>query len=238
MEQISSLSIKRTMHWTISMKNILRTTKRRTTRMKNPIGYLGNRFLGKEKATSEKKIEPMAPINVLINKEVAAHIRSWRFIVLIVLVVLTFVASLYVSSGNLRSAFGNPQDPDKSFLYLKLLTTTDNSIPPFHVFLNFLGPLLGISLGFDAINAEQNGGTLTRLMAQPVYRDNLLLSKFVSALIVVSVLFLSLALLMMGGGLIITGVRMEPQEFLRILAFVFISVVYVAFWLSLSILLS
>lgn len=31
---------------------------------------------------------------------------------------------------------------------------------------------------------------------------------------------------------------MEPQEFLRILAFVFISVVYVAFWLSLSILLS
>src|SRR5690606_24825086 len=116
--------------------------------------------------------------------------------------------------------------------------TTDNTLPPFHVFLNFLGPLLGISLGFDAINAEQNGGTLTRLMAQPVYRDNLLLSKFVSALIVVSVLFLSLALLMMGGGLIITGVRMEPQEFLRILAFVFISVVYVAFWLSLSILLS
>src|SRR5690606_15633523 len=139
---------------------------------------------------------------------------------------------------NIKNAVNNINDPDRFFLYLKLLTTTDNTLPPFHVFLNFLGPLLGISLGFDAINAEQNGGTLTRLMAQPVYRDNLLLSKFVSALIVVSVLFLSLALLMMGGGLIITGVRMEPQEFLRILAFVFISVVYVAFWLSLSILLS
>jgi len=199
---------------------------------------LGNRFLGKEKATSEKKIEPMAPINVLINKEVAAHIRSWRFIVLIVLVVLTFVASLYVSSGNLRSAFGNPQDPDKSFLYLKLLTTTDNSIPPFHVFLNFLAPLLGIALGFDAVNAEQNGGTLTRLMAQPIYRDNLLFAKFAGPMILVSTLFTSLVLLMLGGGLISTGVRIEPQEVIRIAGFVVISLIYVGFWLSLSIFLS
>ncbi|MEE6186281.1 hypothetical protein PIECOFPK_02771 [Mycovorax composti] len=185
-----------------------------------------------------QKATDMGPFSIMVHKEVADHIRSWRFMILIGLVVLTFFASMYVSLSNIKNAVNNINDPDRFFLYLKLLTTTDNTLPPFHVFLNFLGPLLGISLGFDAINAEQNGGTLTRLMAQPVYRDNLLLSKFVSALIVVSVLFLSLALLMMGGGLIITGVRMEPQEFLRILAFVFISVVYVAFWLSLSILLS
>lgn len=178
------------------------------------------------------------PFNVIVHKEIADHIRSWRFIVLVGLVVLTFMASMYVSLGNIRSAVGNTNDPDHLFLYLKLLTITDNSIPPFHVFLSFLGPLLGISLGFDAINAEQNGGTLTRLMAQPVYRDNLLLSKFVSALIIVSALFLALALLVIGAGLVLTGVRVEPQELLRILAFVIISIAYVAFWLSLSIFLS
>jgi ABC-2 type transport system permease protein len=75
-------------------------------------------------------------------------------------------------------------------------------------------------------------------MAQPVYRDNLLLAKFVSTLIIVSTLFIALVLLMIGGGLLITGVRMEPQELLRILAFVAISILYVGFWLSLSILLS
>lgn len=124
------------------------------------------------------------------------------------------------------------------FLYLKLLTTTDNSTPPFHVFLSFVAPLLGISLGFDAINSEQNKGTLTRLMAQPVYRDNLLLAKFVSALMLVAALFLILVLLMIGGGLVLTGVRMEPQELLRIIGFIVISITYVGFWLSLSIVLS
>lgn len=180
----------------------------------------------------------MRPFSVMVHKEIADHIRSWRFSILIALIVLTFIASMYVSLANIKSAMGNTKDPDHLFLYLKLLTTTDNSIPPFHVFLSFLAPLLGISLGFDAVNSEQNSGTLTRLMAQPIYRDNLLLAKFVSALVVVSGLFFALVLLMIGGGLILTGVRMEPQELLRILAFIMITILYVAFWLSLSIMLS
>ncbi|MGE8380957.1 MAG: ABC transporter permease, partial [Sphingobacterium sp.] len=169
---------------------------------------------------------------------IAAHIRSWRFIILILLIVLTFGASLYVSSIGLKDAVSNMRDPDQSFLYLKLLTTTDNSIPPFHIFLNFLAPLLGIALGFDAVNAEYNNGTLTRLLAQPIYRDNLLFAKFLAPLVVVGTLFIALVLLMIGGGLLGTGVRIEPQELLRILGFTLITVLYVAFWLSLSILLS
>lgn len=174
----------------------------------------------------------------MVHKEIADHIRSWRFSILIALIGLTFMASMYVSLGHIRSAVGNTKDPDHLFLYLKLLTTTDNSIPPFHVFLSFLAPLLGISLGFDAVNAEQNSGTLTRLMAQPIYRDNLMLAKFVSALTIVSALFIALALLMIGGGLLLTGVRMEPLELLRIFGFIVITIAYVAFWLSLSVMLS
>lgn len=177
-------------------------------------------------------------MQVLVRKEIAAHIRSWRFIILILLIVLTYGASLYVSSMGLKDAVSNMRDPDQSFLYLKLLTTTDNSIPPFHVFLNFLAPLLGIALGFDAVNAEYNNGTLTRLLAQPIYRDNLLFAKFLAPLAVVGTLFVALVMLMIGGGLLWTGVRIEPPELLRIFGFTLISVLYVAFWLSLSILLS
>ena len=178
------------------------------------------------------------PFSVMVHKEITDHIRSWRFAILIGLIVLTFIASLYVSVSNLKAAIGNVNDPDHNFLYLKLLTTTDNSIPPFHIFLSFLAPLLGISMGFDAINAEKNGGTLTRLLAQPVYRDNILLAKFVSALVVVSSLFVALVLLMIGYGLLLTGVRIEPQELMRIAGFLVITIAYVAFWLSLSITLS
>jgi ABC-2 type transport system permease protein len=174
----------------------------------------------------------------MVRKEVADHVRSWRFIIMVGLILLTFLGAMYVSLKNISSAVANEQDPDRLFVYLKLLTTTDGTLPPFHIFITFLGPLLGIALGFDAINAEQNNGTLTRLLAQPVYRDNLLLAKFTGALIVISVLFLSLCLLMIGGGLIITGAPIEPVEFFRILGFIILSVLYVGFWLSLSICLS
>jgi len=190
------------------------------------------------KAQSGGFVSSPGPFGVMVGKEIADHIRSWRFIVLLLLVGLTFFGAMYISLSNIKTAISNIQDPDRLFLYLKLLTTTDGTLPPFHVLLSFLGPLLGISLGFDTINSEQNAGTLTRLMAQPVYRDNFILSKFVSAIIIVSCLFVSLALLMIGAGLVITGVSIEPQEVLRIFSFIFLSIVYVGFWLSLSILLS
>ncbi|UOE49396.1 ABC transporter permease [Mucilaginibacter sp. SMC90] len=175
---------------------------------------------------------------VMLRKETTDHIRSWRFIVLVALIVLTFIAAIYTSLSNIKPTGAMFPNPDQNFLYLKLLTVTDNTIPPFHIFLSFLAPLLGIGLGFDAINSEKNNGTLIRLMAQPVYRDNLLLAKFSSALLIISSLFIVLALLMIGAGLILTGVRMEPDEVLRITGFVFVTITYVAFWLALSMTLS
>lgn len=186
---------------------------------------------------SNSNFMPIA-MKVLIKKEIASHIRSWRFIILLALIVLTFGASLFVSFSGLKDTINNAQDPDSTFVYLKLLTTSDNSIPPFHVFLNFLAPLLGIALGFDAINSEHNGGTLTRLVAQPIYRDNLLMAKFFAPLIIVSVLFTSLVMLMIGAGIMSTGIHIEFQEVVRIIGFIAVSIIYVAFWLSLAILLS
>lgn len=178
---------------------------------------------------------PDSPFAVMVKKEVADHIRSRRFMVLLLLVVLVFAGTLYISMSHIRQA---PADPDKNFVFLRLLTLSDGTLPTFHTFLSFLGPLLGIALGFDAINSEYNNRTLVRLLAQPVYRDNLLLAKFCGALLVIGVLFLSLVLLMTGGGMILTGVKPEPAEVLRILAFVILNVVYIGFWLSLSITLS
>jgi ABC-2 type transport system permease protein len=212
--------------------------------MESPAVYFKDLFSGKlrSKKAAGRSIPDASwhphPFAVMVRKEIADHIRSWRFIVLLILIVLTFVGAMYVSLTNLKAAVSNENDPDRLFLYLKLLTATDGSLPSFYSFMSFLGALLGISLGFDAINAEQNNGTLIRLLAQPVYRDNLLLAKFVSALVVVSALFVSLSLSMIGGGIIITGVRIEAAEFFRILSFVVLTVLYVGFWLSLAILLS
>ncbi len=197
--------------------------------------YVKDLFSKEVSSSHSRKTELPAPFWVIVRKEVGDHVRSWRFVVMLALIVLTFFGTMYISLANIKQAVGNLQDPDRTFVYLKLLTISDGTLPTFHTFISFLGPLLGIALGFDAINSEQNNGTLIRLMAQPIYRDNLLLAKFSAALIVVSVLFLSLALLMIGGGLLLTGVPAEASEIARILAFVVLSIVYVGFWLSLSI---
>ena len=73
------------------------------------------------------------------------------------------------------------------FLFLKLFTTSGNSIYSFATFIAFLGPLVGITLGFDAINNERSQGTLNRLAAQPIYRDSIINAKFLAGATVIPV---------------------------------------------------
>ncbi|MBP1613822.1 MAG: ABC-type transport, permease protein [Bacteroidetes bacterium] len=177
------------------------------------------------------------PFWVIVNKEVSDHVKSWRFIILILIIAFTCMGSLYTALSSFSSAL-KQNDPDGSFFFLKLFTISDGTLPPFIVFISFLGPLLGISLGFDAINSEQNKGTLSRIMSQPIHRDYLINAKFVGALIVISVMLFVLGFLVMGFGLIKIGIPPTAEEFLRMIAFIIIAIFYVAFWLNLSIFFS
>jgi ABC-2 type transport system permease protein len=177
------------------------------------------------------------PFRVILNKEIADHVRSWRFIILIAIIVLTCLGSLYTALTNIGQAV-KPNDPEGTFFFLKLFTITDGSLPSFVVFVSFLGPLLGISLGFDAVNSEQNNRTLSRVMSQPIYRDYLLNAKFAASLIVISVMFFALGFLVLGLGLVAIGIPPTAEEFARIILFLVISILYVAFWLNLAILFS
>lgn len=99
---------------------------------------------------------------VIVNKEISDHVKSWRFIILVSIIALTCLGSLYTALSNIGAAI-KPDDPDGGFLFLKLFTASDGTLPSFVMFVSFLGPLLGIALGFDAVNSEQNKGTLSPL---------------------------------------------------------------------------
>jgi ABC-2 type transport system permease protein len=189
------------------------------------------------KAMSKTDDRIIHPFRVIVNKEISDHIRSWRFIILLALIVLTCLGSVYTGlssiGGQLKSS-----SAENHFFFLALFTASDGTLPPFFVFISFLGPLLGISMGFDAINSEQSRGTLSRVMAQPVHRDYILNAKFVAALYVISVMLFSLGFLVMGAGLIMTGIPPTAEEFLRVVFFILVSIFYVSFWLNLSILFS
>ena len=177
------------------------------------------------------------PFWVIVHKEIADHVHSLRFIILISIIVLTCMGALYTALTNIGAAI-KPDDPGGSFLFLKLFTVSDGTLPSFVLFINFLGPLLGIALGFDAVNSEQNKGTLSRMLAQPIHRDCIINAKFVAALIIIGALLFALGLLVMGCGLIAIGIPPTPEEFWRIILFIITGIFYVAFWLNISILFS
>lgn len=183
-----------------------------------------------------------SPFLAMVRKEFTDYIRSWRIIILLLLILLTTGASLYTSISSLHDlandSENNNQLYEQSYLLLKLFTLSDGTLPSFVAFVTFLGPLLGIALGFDAINSEQNRGTLPRLLAQPIPRDYVINAKFVAALLVNIVLFFTLGLLVMGLGIIITGIPPTVEEVLRIFSFLLLCIVYIAFWLNVSILFS
>jgi ABC-2 type transport system permease protein len=177
------------------------------------------------------------PFWIIVQKEMTDHFRSWRFVILLVIIALTCLGSMYTALTNIGGAQISTES-EGAYFFLRLFTISDGTLPSFFVFLSFLGPLLGIGLGFDAINSEQNKGTLSRILSQPIHRDFLLNAKFIAALKVISVLFFTLGYLVMGIGLIAIGIPPTVEEFMRVNFFILLSIIYVAFWLNLSILFS
>src|SRR5947209_17646847 len=116
-------------------------------------------------------------LGVVIMKEVSDHLNSVRMRVLEWLVVLIALAALYGAIQQIKEV--TAEDP---FLFLRLFTVSREPLPSFVSFLSFLVPLMAIGLGFDTINGEYNRRTMSRILAQPIYRDALLMGKFLGGL--------------------------------------------------------
>ena len=97
---------------------------------------------------------------------------------------------------------------------------------------------MGITLGMDAINSEKNNGTLSRLISQPIYRDNIINAKFLAGVGVIAVLMTSAVLIVTGMAMNLIGIPPTAEEAWRLLFFLIVSIIYGSFWLGLAILMS
>jgi ABC-2 type transport system permease protein len=176
---------------------------------------------------------PFQGVGSVAVKELADNLSSARMLVLELLIVLTALAALYGAIDSLRQ--NTAEDP---FLLLRLFTVDRAPLPSFVAILGFLIPLMAIGLGFDAINSEHNRRTLSRILAQPIYRDALLMGKFLAGLATLAVSLTALWLLVIGLGLIFLGVPPGTEEIARSLVFLVIAIFYAGVWLALAMLLS
>jgi ABC-2 type transport system permease protein len=176
---------------------------------------------------------PWQGLGTVTLKELADHLSSARMRVLEWLIVLTAVAALYGAIQQVKDT--TAQDP---FVFLRLFTVARAPLPSFVSILGFLIPLMAIGLGFDAINGEHSRRTLSRILSQPIYRDALLLGKFLAGLATLAISLVCLWLLVIGLGLLLLGVPPSGEEVARSLVFLVIALAYAAVWLSLAMLFS
>ena len=170
----------------------------------------------------------------LYRKEMADHLHSGRFLIVLALILLTSYASLYGAVSNLSDAVAS----DSDYIFLKLFTLSGSTIPSFTTFIALLGPFVGLTLGFDAINSERSEGTLNRLISQPIYRDAVINGKFLAGATIILVMVLSMGLFIGAVGILKTGIPPTAEEVGRAAVFLLFTAVYICFWLSLSILFS
>jgi ABC-2 type transport system permease protein len=163
----------------------------------------------------------------------ADHLGSRRFAVIAAIVVLASLAaslSAVESPGVLMA--------ERQYLFLSLLTESGGALPSFLYFITFLAPLLGIILGFDAINGERQRGTLSLLVSQPIYRDSVINGKFLAALATAGVMTAAILALIGGVSIGRLGIVPNTAEIARSAVFFLASMLYISFWLSLAILFS
>ena len=172
-------------------------------------------------------------VGTVLVKELSDNLSSARMLVLELLIVLTALAALYEAIDSLRQH--TAEDP---FLLLRLFTIARDPLPSFVAILGFLIPLMAIGLGFDAINSEHNRRTLSRILAQPIYRDALLMGKYLAGLATLAISLAALWLMVIGLGLIFLGVPPGGEEIARSLMFLVIAIFYAGVWLSLAMLFS
>ncbi len=169
------------------------------------------------------------------RKELADHFSSTRFILLLTVILMVSLITAYMAATSLKQELEGLAKPALVFL---MLFTSTGALFSLVQFIAFFGPLIGMVLGFDAINRERANRTLSKLLAQPIYRDAVINGKFLAGLTTISLMLVSIVLLITGLGLPVLGVVPGGEEVGRLLVYLVISLVYIGFWLGLAILCS
>lgn len=178
---------------------------------------------------------------VVAAKEFGDHLLSVRFLVLVAILGLAAAAPLYFLSGTIRDAAEGANEFPALFIALFWLPPAVNeqiNLPSVVGFFALVGPLLGLTFAFDAVNGERAGGTLPRLLSQPIHRDDVINGKFAAGLAVISLVLVTVVGAITAFALIRLGIWPDALEVLRVALWLLVTLVYVALWLAFGMLLS
>ena len=171
----------------------------------------------------------MAGTLTVAAKEIKDQFGSKRFLILFALVLLLSSLAAYQGVDYIRD------NQNAGFVYIFSGTQMSFS---FIQTMVYFGPLLGLALGFDAINKERATGTLSTLLGQPIFRDSVINGKFIAGAAALTTLVVSTIGIMSGLAIPLLGFGPTLTEASKILVLALLTIVYLVFWMCLGILYS
>ncbi|MBS7630899.1 ABC transporter permease [Candidatus Bathyarchaeota archaeon] len=171
----------------------------------------------------------MAGSLTVFRKELADHLGSKRYLILFTIIILLSSLSAYQGSQYLKN------NPNLGFLAIFSGQMFGFS---FIQLMVFFGPIIGLSLGFDAINKERTSGSLSTLLSQPIFRDSVINGKFLAGAAALSIMTVSTIGIMIGMAIPLLGFGPTLDGILNIISLTLLTIMYLAFWLSLGLLFS
>jgi len=171
----------------------------------------------------------MAGFMTVCQKELADHLGSKRYMVLFALILVLSTLSAYQGAEYIKN---NPQAG-----FLAIFSGSQFGFS-FTYLMVYFGPIVGLALGFDAINKERTSGSLSVLLSQPIFRDSVINGKFLAGTAALSLLTGSTIGIMTGIAIPILGFGPALEDVSRIALFTLLTILYLSFWMALGLLFS
>lgn len=174
--------------------------------------------------------------NVIFRKEMAENLSSKRFTITFILLFLSGASTAYLGAQELAkiglSGFENQE------LFLVLFSGAASPIPSLVYFMGVFASILGIALGFDAINREMNSGSMIRLLSNPIYRDSVIIGKLAAGLLTIAFMISCIIGVIVGLDILLAGFGPSPDSALRIFYFTLVAILYSGVWFTIALFFS
>ncbi|MEM1586110.1 MAG: ABC transporter permease subunit [Candidatus Bathyarchaeia archaeon] len=176
-------------------------------------------------------------VTPIVRKEIADHLGSKRFPLLVALILLSGLATSYLGVQSI--AQGPIRETEQTMVFLRLLTGGERAqILSFVYFIGLFGPIVGISLSFDSINREMASGSMLKVLSNPIYRDSVILSKIIAGLLIILLIVFSSSGIVVGFNMLLAGFGPTLEGTFRIIYFATASFLYIGLWFSIGLLFS
>ncbi|MCW4005961.1 MAG: ABC transporter permease [Candidatus Bathyarchaeota archaeon] len=176
----------------------------------------------------------MANFLTVCKKELADHLGSKRYLVLFVLVLGLAAVTAYQGATSMQ----NSVTSSSNLSFMDMFSGSLTGGISFTYVMIYFGPIIGLALGFDAINKERSSGSLSVLLSQPIFRDAVINGKFLAGIAALSLMVTGTVGIMVGLAIPIIGFGPTLAETGRIFVFAILTILYLGFWLALSLLFS